>query len=137
MVNMKKLIKQHNARALKSQEHTEKRSCNCRVKDNCPLNGNQLHEGIVYQANVITNNECKEYFGTSEGKFKLCYKNHTMSFRHRKRVNDTELSKYERRKKLKEENVDYNLHWSIEAYAKRVLVFNRKNDYCYNPSQNI
>ena len=46
------------------------------------------------QANVITNNECKKYFGTAEGEFKLCYNNHTMSFRHKKRVNNTELSKY-------------------------------------------
>ena len=52
MKNMKNLIKQHNARVLKNQEHSEKRSCNCRVKDNCPLD-------------VVTNNECKEYFGTA------------------------------------------------------------------------
>ena len=38
-----------------------------------------------------------------------------MSFRHKKRVNDTELSKY--LWTLKEENVDYNLQWSIKAYA--------------------
>ena len=107
MKNMKNLIKQHNARVLKNQEHSEKRSCNCRVKDNCPLDGKCLHKCIVYQANVVTNNECKEYFGTAEGEFKLRYNNHTMSFRHKKREKDTELSKY--LWKLKEENADYNL----------------------------
>ena len=91
---MKNLIKQHNARVLKNQEHSEKRLCNCRVKDNCPLDGKCLHKCIVCQVNVITNNECKEYFGTAEGEFKLCYNNHTMSFRHKKHVNNTELSKY-------------------------------------------
>ena len=60
MVNMKNLIKQHNARFLKNQEDTEKRSCNCRVKNNCLLDGKCLHEGIVNQASVITNDECKE-----------------------------------------------------------------------------
>ena len=35
----------------------------------------------------------------------------TMSFGQKKRVNDTELSKY--LWELKEENVDYNLQWSI------------------------
>ena len=94
MKNMKNLIKQHNARVLKNQEHSEKRSCNCRVKGNCPLDGKCLHKCTVYQANVITNNECKEYFGTAEGEFKLRYNNHTMSFRHKKHVNNTELSKY-------------------------------------------
>ena len=37
MKNMKNRIKQHNARALKNKKHSEKRSCNCEVKDNCPL----------------------------------------------------------------------------------------------------
>ena len=54
MVHKTNLIKQHNARVLKNQEDTEKRLCNCTVKDNCPLNGKCLHENIVYQANVIT-----------------------------------------------------------------------------------
>ena len=80
----------------------------------------------LYQANVITNNECKEYFGTVEGEFKLCYNNHTMSFRHKEHVNDTELSKYLR--KLKEENVDYNLQWSIKAYGCPYKCGTRKCD---------
>ena len=107
MVNMENLIRQNNARVLKNQEHTEKRSSNCKVKDNCPLDGKCLRECIVYQANVITNNKYKEHFGTAEGEFKVRYNNCAMSFRHNRRVNDTELSKYLR--KLKEENVDYNL----------------------------
>ena len=37
MKNMKNRIKQHNARALKNEKHSEKRSCNCQVKDDCPL----------------------------------------------------------------------------------------------------
>ena len=97
-----------------------------RVKDNCPLDGLCLHECIAYQANVITNNQCKEYFGTAEGEFKLRYNNHTMSFRHKKRVNDTELSKY--LWKLKEENADYNLQWSIKTYAFPYKCGTRKYD---------
>ena len=115
MKNMKNFIKQQNARVLMNQEHSEKRSCNCRVKDNCPLDGKCLRECTGYQANVVTNNECKEYFGTTEREFKLHNNNHTMSFRHKKRVNDTELSKY--LWKLKEENTDCNLQWNIKAYA--------------------
>ena len=73
----------------------------------------------MYQANAVNNNEYKEYFGTAEGEFKLRYNNHTMSFRHKKRVNDTELSKY--LWTLKEENAGYNLQWSIKAYASPCL----------------
>ena len=132
MKNMKNLINQYNAKVLKNQEHTGKRSCNCRVKDKCPLDIKCLHKCNVYQANIITNNECKEYFGTAEGEFKLCYNNQW----HKKHVNDTDLSKY--LWKLKEENADYNLQWSIKALSipvkiwdkKMWFVFNRKNDYC-------
>ena len=116
---MKNLIKQHNARVLKNQEHSEKRSCNCRGKDNCPLDGKCLHKCIVYQAN-----ECKEYFGTAEGEFKLHYNNHTMSFRHKKCVNDTELSKYFR--KLNEENL-------ITIYSE----VSKRMDSCINVGQGI
>ena len=51
-----------------------------------------------------------------------------MSFRHKKRVNDTELSKY--LWKLKEENADYNLQWSIKAYASPYKCGTRKCDLC-------
>ena len=95
--------------------------------DNCPLDGKCLHKCIVYQANVLNNNECK-YLGTAEGEFKLSYNNHTMSFRHKKRANDTELSKY--LGKLKEENADYNLQWSIKAYASLHKCGTRKCDLC-------
>ena len=125
MVNMTNLIKQQNARVLKNQEHTEKSSCNCRVRDNCPLDGKCLHECILYQANVITNNECKKYLRAAEGEFKLRYNNHTMSFRHK---NYTQLSKY--LWKLKEEDVDCNLYWSIKACAPPYKYGTRKCNLC-------
>ena len=112
----------------RKKEYSEKRSCDSRVEDNCRLDGKCLHKCIAYQANVITNNECKEYFGTAEGEFKLCYNNHTMSFTHKKHVNDTELSTY--LWKLKEENADYNLQWSIKAYAFAYKYGTRKCDLC-------
>ena len=37
MKNMKNFIKQHKAWILKNQEHSEKKSCNCRDQDNCLL----------------------------------------------------------------------------------------------------
>ena len=60
MKNMKNLIKLHNTKVLKNQEHSEKRSCNCRVKSHCPLDGKCVQKCVVYQANVATNNECKK-----------------------------------------------------------------------------
>ena len=49
-----------------------------------------------------------------------------MSFRHKKRVNDTELSKY--LWKVKEENADYNLQWSIKAYPSPYKCGTKKCD---------
>lgn len=45
----------------------------------------------------------------------LRYNNHIMTLSDKKRLNDTELSRYLR--KLIKENVDYNLQWSIKVYA--------------------
>ena len=47
---------------------------------------------------------------------------------HKKQVNNTELSKY--LWKLKEENVDCNLQWSIKAYASSYKCGTRKYDLC-------
>ena len=54
--------------------------------------------------------------------------NLTMSFSHKKCKNDAELSKY--LWKLKEENADYNLQWSIIAYASPCKRGARKCDFC-------
>ena len=51
---------------------------------------------------------------------KLRYNNHTMSFRHKKHVNNTELSKY--LWKLKEKN----LQWKIERYTSPYKCGTRK-----------
>ena len=45
----------------------------------------------------------------------LRYNNHTMTLSDKKRLNDTELSKY--LQKLIKENIDYNLQWNIKVYA--------------------
>ena len=93
MKNMKNLIKLHNTKVLKNQEHSEKRSCNCRVKSHCSLDGKCVQKCVVYQANVATNIECKKGFGRAEGEFKVRFNYQTMSFRHKKRVSHTGLSK--------------------------------------------
>ena len=49
MKNMSSIIKQHNVKIL-SAESNEKRSCNCRNKECCPLEGYCLRECMVYEA---------------------------------------------------------------------------------------
>ena len=108
MKNMSSIIKQHNVKIL-SAESNEKRSCNCRNKECCPLEGYCLRECMVYEAKVSADNNFKLYYGTCEGEFKSRFHNHTKSFRDR--GNETELSKY--MWQLKDKSKSYNMRWNI------------------------
>jgi len=50
--------------------HQARRTCNCREKNKCPLKGNCLSEGIIYQAKV-----------TFESKTKTCVRLTATEFR--------------------------------------------------------
>ena len=107
MPNVKNLIKQHNSKILNKDRDKIQRTCNCRIKESCPLNGKCLHQCMVYKAEVSTNTTYKEYYEASEGEFKSRYNNHTQSFRNISHINDTELSKY--LSKLKANGTDCHL----------------------------
>ena len=58
MPNMKSIISSHNIAVLsdyhQSQTETNNKKCNCRKKDQCPLDGKCLTQNGVYQATVTT-----------------------------------------------------------------------------------
>ena len=56
MSNMESIIKKHNAKIINQKFDTLERTCNCRIKDKCPLDGNCLNRDNVYKANVKTEN---------------------------------------------------------------------------------
>ena len=71
-------------------------SCNCRNKNNCPLDGKCLTPNIIYKAQIKSNQlnyKQKVYIGTAETDFKHRFNNHTKSFNLEHYENDTELSK--------------------------------------------
>ena len=68
MKNMSSIIKKHNVKIL-SSESNEKRSCNCRNRECCSIEGYCLRECMVYEAKVSTDNNFKLYYGTCEGEF--------------------------------------------------------------------
>ena len=94
MSNMSNFIKQHNSNILLSPTKTEERSCNCRNKDNCPLDGSCLKTCIAYRADVIKHNRTHIYYVASDGEFKFQYNNHKKSFGNRGYEHETELSKH-------------------------------------------
>lgn len=125
--NMASIIKSHNSKILaKDGNHIESnRSCNCRNKDLCPLDGGCLVNNVVYKATVATTpGETKVYIGMTEHSFKSRYNNHKLSFKHRKHSHDTVLSKYIW--DLKDNNTDFSIKWSIVT---------RASSYRGNPSR--
>ena len=101
MPNMQANITSHNkavlAKTNKSESTTtQKKTCNCRKKESCPLSGKCLTESVVYQATVTKEDgsATETYVGLTEGTFKSRFLNHTSSFRNTKNRHATELSKY-------------------------------------------
>ena len=100
MPNIKQTIDNQNKQKLRlfnnnTTENEESKPCNCRKKDECPLDGNCLQAAVIYQAKVTrTDNTHETYVGLTENDFKTRYKNHTASFRNIASRNSTELSKY-------------------------------------------
>ena len=82
MSNTKQIIDNHNKRILHwsylsytkdNKDGTRtKKTCNCRQKNNCPLNDNCLQSSVVYQATVTRNdnNTSETYIGLTETDFK-------------------------------------------------------------------
>ena len=89
MENVSQIIKKHNKRVTKINERPIT-PCNCRDKNNCPMNGNCRVENVVYKCVVSATEKSKEhvYIGVAEGDCKQRYYNYTMSFRNQKRKND-------------------------------------------------
>ena len=92
--NMSSFISSHHKKLLNSHTGNIK-PCNCRTKDECPLNGKCQVQEIVYKCILSTSiNPEKTYLGNGEGGFKKRYKNHTKSFRRKRYSKETTLSKY-------------------------------------------
>ena len=106
MNNTKQIIDNHNKRILNSSKHIndtadntntkDSKTCNCRQKNTCLLNGNCLQSSLIYQATVTRkdNSTTETYIGLTENDSETRYRNHTASFRHGKHRNSTELRKY-------------------------------------------
>ena len=95
MPNMKSIISSHNKHVLSNAnaQIPQPDTCNCTKQFDCPLEGKCLQTNVIYQAIVTTETATETYVGLATN-FKERYRNHKTSFRHSKRRNETELSKY-------------------------------------------
>ena len=117
MPNMASIVTSHNKNILRNKEQQATRSCNCRIKASCPLDGNCQQKNVIYRCNVKSSNQDTEanYIGLTENSFKDRYYKHQHSFKHASKINTTELSKLVW--KLKEEGKEIEMNWSIVGHS--------------------
>ena len=60
MENVSQIIKKHNKRVTKKNERSIA-TCNCRDKNNCPMNGDCRVENLMYKCLVSATEKSKEY----------------------------------------------------------------------------
>ena len=128
MSNGSSFIKQHKRNISSSLPNSKERSCKFRNKDNCPIAGSCLITYIVYRADVIKPNETHLYYGVSDREFKYRYNNHTNSFRNKDYENKLKLWKHIWQ--LNRNETEFNLKWSIAAYATPYMCGARRCDLC-------
>ncbi len=87
MPNVKTVISNHNRHLLekRNEPSTDKKNCNCRARNECPLTGKCLTKSIVYKAEITATDvgETKEYIGMTAGTFKERFANHKKSLNKR------------------------------------------------------
>ena len=86
---------------------------NCRVKNECPLNGECQTPWVIYRADVVndSNDEEKFYFELADTTCKERCSNHIRDFKHEKYENSAELAKYIWQ--LKRDNISFSVKWTI------------------------
>ena len=152
MPNISSKIKNHNNKIMKENSKKPNESCNCRKKENCPMKGrNCRKENVIYEADIITENETKTYIGLSSNEIKKRIAGHYTTINCKPENKNfqqysqaTELSKAVHR--LKSKNVNFKVEWKIissETKAKpgvdtcrlclkEALLILQANDKCIN-----
>ena len=101
--------------------------CNCRNKNNCPLDGMMFN--IIYEGLIISNQlnyKQKIYTGTAETDFKHKFNNHKKPFNLEHYENDTELS--QEYWKIKHNHFTPEVTWRI---IRKCAPFNTTKRKCY------
>ena len=104
------MYNQHNKKLLSTDE--AKPGCNCRVKTDCPLNGECQTKGVVYLSKVKTDTHDYAYYGGTDRTFKERYYGHTSDMRNDDKPG-TALARQIHQLKNSVPPIDYQLEWSI------------------------
>ena len=96
MPNVRSTITSHNAMIINPPDTTlDVKKCNCRNKNNCPLDGNCLTKEVVYKATITNDTKpTTQYIGMTERPFKVREREHDASFKDQKKKTSSKLSTY-------------------------------------------
>ena len=93
MQNMSKIYKGRNSK-ITSTPCNQMTLCNCRVKEECPMDGKCQTMDAVYDCRITSPEPRKIYFGFAEENWKKRYYNHQKSFNHKQYSHEPTLSSY-------------------------------------------
>ena len=140
MPNVQRIIQSDNRSKLGKSDHdssevpqdskidSQKKECNCRKKEDCPLKGQCQKQNIIYQAEVKSDNVTETYIGLTSTTFKSRFNNHKSSFNNEGKKLSTELSKYIW--SLKESNREFTVTWKIVCHARPYNSITKKCNLC-------
>ena len=128
MPNIGNIIKSHNTKTLQKEDNFKVPPCNCRKKNDCPLEGKCRIKSVIYQATISAGNESFHYVGLTESEFKTRFNNHKQSMRNDKYRLSTELSK--KYWDLKDRGQTPSVKWKILQQARPYKVGQSNCDVC-------
>ena len=140
--NVRNIIKSHNKKLINSSNH-HAQQCNCRTKEDCPLERKCRTEIIIYKCIISTSGHLdKVYLGNAEGDFKKIYYNHITSFKNETQINKTTLEKYVWEQKQRH-NITPTPTWyivkSVPSYSNitrsYMLCLHKKFEILTDPNQ--
>ena len=129
--NIKAIISNHNKKILNEQKApSQERLCNCRVRGDCPLDGQCLKSAITYKAVVDAGADVlpQNYFGATEPPFKGRYANHKRSLNKVCKRSETKLSSYIW--ELKDNRINADISWSVYSQSFPYRCGSRRCDLC-------
>ena len=123
---------------LNTVEKNQTRKCNCNIKETCPLQGICLSQSLVYRAHITnnSNNHATNYIGLTAHTFKDCLHKHHNTFRHRNKINSTQLSKYIWNQR-NNNNSDIKIKLSILDGAPAFQNGSKRCEFCLSEKHHI
>ena len=111
MANVRTIISNHKKAKINKSVRTndQKKNCNCRNPNSCPMDENCNVENVIYQAEVTTPATKETYTRLCDTTLKLRFRNHLCSFRNKRYKHATGLSKYIW--SLKDQKIAYEIKW--------------------------